>query len=313
MRLTDAMRIRPKLLWHIGSDYIRDHEVTVVLCVSRFVFLQKFFAAFEKLTLPKETCHLLIFLNADNPILKDYLRVSMLRYSSAFASVSVYQAKRHASIELIDHKQQRFDHTKLPVIYAMQRDIMDILKTRRFVMFEDDTLMPSNSIVKLLRILATHKKCAVATGIETSRAMFRHQAVRLGVHIITRNRNRIVARVSLPPHLTGLQHVDACGWYCVASYRNIWKRALIDMLSYVRDVPSFGMDNVHTNNIQIAGYEILADFSLWCRHLQASMGKTIEWGKEHAVPQVDLWIPHFEVYAEGLKIQWQNKFFPKKR
>jgi hypothetical protein len=95
----------------------------------------------------------------------------------------------------------------------------------------------------------------------------------------------------------------------------LWKKALDQMLPMLQehpeDCPRFALDNFHTNNIKLMGYDILADFSLWCRHMQLSVGHIIEWGKEHAIPMVDVYIPRFDSYAQGIPIKWKKEFVPK--
>ena len=72
------------------------------------------------------------------------------------------------------------------------------------------------------------------------------------------------------------------------------------MDKYIGDVPRFAMDVIHTNNIVLAGWDILADFSLWCVHMNSTPKKILFWGKRQCRPQLDLWLPDWQVYAQGV-------------
>ncbi|GAI11374.1 unnamed protein product, partial [marine sediment metagenome] len=96
--------------------------------------------------------------------------------------------------------------------------------------------------------------------------------------------------------------VDACGWYCCAARKDAWKKAFEGMDEWIADVPRFAMDVVHTNNMVRNGWELLADFSLWCVHMNHTPDKILFWGKRQCRPQLDLWLPDWKVYAQGIPL-----------
>ena len=48
---------------------------------------------------------------------------------------------------------------------------------------------------------------------------------------------------------------------------------------------------------------ILADFDVWCSHLQASAGRIIAFSKDQAVQMADIWIPQFNNYAQAVEVK----------
>ena len=56
----------------------------------------------------------------------------------------------------------------------------------------------------------------------------------------------------------------------------------------------------HTNNIKLDGIPVIADFGIWCKHMEGRSDGIIYWGKERAVPMADVWLPKYKTYAQGV-------------
>jgi len=304
------MRRKPglRLIYSEGKPIEHEGDFSLVLCFSRKWCVHNFFVFFNKLRMPIDNCHLIIYDNTDDEQLKKMLIERIMIYKDIFRSLSYWKSYRRpnvvSALDEIWKGQVDITKSKLPVIYQMHLDIVDIIPTQRFIIMEDDTLVPKYAVEKLLKTLDKYPRCGVACAIETGRGTNINRPTRLGVHIIKRQGNRIIERLSLPPNLKGKILVDGCGWYCTASYRDLWKKSLLDMKKYFKDIPRFGMDNLHTNNIKQMGYDIIADFSLWCKHMDLDCGKILFWDKSKAVPMLDVWLPEYKTYAQGVVIKW---------
>lgn len=287
-----------------GKDMKRGF--TLVVCFSRPWCVRNFFAAFNQLKIDMKNCHLLVFDNSDNAILEELLKKRVGQYTDAFYTVRLYKTWRQGGRELVTQENAEWDVGKLPYIYEMHKDFLRLTTTDKFVLLEDDTLPPYKTrpdvVMYMLDQLEKIPNCGIYTAIETGRSSTAYAKTRLGVHYLKRDGNRIVWRLSPNPNLRGIRKVDACGWYCCASFKSVWLEAFEGMDKYIADVPRFAMDVAHTNNVHRLGLEIYADFSLWCVHMNHTPDKILFWGKKQARPQIDLWLPAWDVYAQGVAL-----------
>ena len=67
---------------------------TLVLCFSRRWCVEPFFKAFDKLRIPVEDCHLLIYCNSDSALLERDLLFHAEKYRKVFKSLRLYQSYR---------------------------------------------------------------------------------------------------------------------------------------------------------------------------------------------------------------------------
>lgn len=287
-----------------GKDMKRGF--TIIVCFSRAWCVQNFFAAFNHLFIDMKNCHLLIFDNSDSVVLRDALLKKMDVYKDAFYTARLYKTWRQGGRELVTQENSEWNVGKLPYIYEMHKDFLRLCTTDRFVLLEDDTLPPwkdhPDVVTRMLETLKSHPKAAVVSAIATGRSSVAYAKVRLGIHYLKREGNKVIWRMSPSQHLRGLHKVDAVGWFCCAALKEPWLRAFDGMDGYVEDIPRFAMDVVHTNNIKMLGYDILADFSLWCVHMNHTPNQIIFWGKKQCRPQLDLWLPEWQVYAQGVSL-----------
>jgi len=287
-----------------GKDMKRGF--TLIITFSRAWCIQNFFAAFNHLKIDMKRCHLLVIDNSDLTTVRDGLAEKLDVYKDFFYTTRLYKTWRKGGGELVTMDNAAWDVGKLPYIYEMHLDMMRLCTTDKFVLLEDDTLPPykthPDTVMRLLSHLDKHPRCGIATAIETGRSSVPYAKTRLGVHYIEREGNKITARITPSPHLRGLHHVDACGWYCCASYKKLWLAGFEGMDEYVAGVPRFAMDNIQTNNIKLLGYDIIADFGMWCVHMNHTSDSILFWGKKQAVPMLDVWLPQWSEYAQGVAL-----------
>lgn len=279
---------------------------TLIVTFSRAWCIQNFFAAFNHLKIDMKQCHLLVIDNSDMVNVRDGLVERLNMYKDAFYTTRLYKTWRMGSGELVTRVNAVWDIGALPYIYEMHQDMMRLCTTDKFVLIEDDTLPPykkhPDTVMRLLSMLEKNPRCGIATAIETGRTQVPWAKVQVGIHYIERDGNKLLWRLTAPPHLRGVHQVDSCGWYCCASFKNVWLLGFEGMDEYVAGVPRFAMDVMHTNNIKRAGYDILADFDMWCVHMNHTSEGIIFWGKKQAAPMVDVWLPMWQEYAQGIPL-----------
>lgn len=290
-----------------GKDLTRGF--TLVLAFSRPWCVQNFFAYFHKMYIDMKNCNLLVIDNSDLPFLASKLIEKVDRFAHAFNTVRIYKTWRMGGGENIMQDDQGFNLSKLPYIFELHKDMVKMIETDKFVLLEDDTLAPPNAVTRLLQILEENPKCGIATGLETGRSLIAWSKTRIGVHYVHRPGRKLLWRLSPSPHLRGIHKVDACGHYCCASYKDVWVKGLSMMEEGLEGTPRFALDVTHTNNVKKSGYDILADFDLWCKHMQL-MGKTIYfWERKRARPMLDIWLPYWNVFAQQIILDkpWHKK------
>jgi len=279
-------------------------DITIVITFSRLWCVDLFFKKFYKIKFNKtfnpHRFHLLIYDNTESIDLQRSLLEHLAPINSKFQSITYYKSYRRTGDLRTGEIQTDVMRSKLPFIFAMHLDFVQLIKTDKFVLLEDDTLMPDNCVIKLLTILSKNKRCGVATAIATGRSPYRTTKTRLGVHYIKRRGDFIYTRYTPLPMKKGIVEVDACGWYCCASYTKLWKDGFKGMKKYFKKIPRFALDNFHTNNIKRKGFKILADFSLRCEHMNLSGGRVLYWTIDDAMPMLDEWLPKWNNYAQGV-------------
>ena len=273
---------------------------TIVVCFSRMWCIDEFFKSFDKLILRKRDFHLLIFDNTDDVLLEAALKKATKKYMFGYRTYRYYKSYRQGGHIRMHQGEMNIKLSKIPAIYNMQKDISSLIKTKEFVQLEDDTLYPPRAVKRLLHILRTEPNCGIATACCTGRSRNKMIKMRLGIHWVRTRKNKIIERLGFHPKLKGLQDCQGCGYFCFAAKHDIWKKGFKEFNRYWLKVPRWGSDVAFTNGIYRLGYRIVADFELWCEHMQLNAGQILYWGREDGRVMADIWIPQYNEYAQGI-------------
>lgn len=285
------------------NQYLQNNEITFVGTFSRYNMVKPWFDALEKMQLPRNKIHLLIYDNSQSSLLSIALKDKCSHLKKSFLSVDYYYSGRRGGTTLNGQSNDNFETSKLKPIWEMWKDIKDMIKTEIFFLVEDDTVAPPNAFNVLVEDLLTLENASFVTGIETGRGVLPWQNVRLGVHNMEVVNNKVLKRISLDPNSEGIHKIDGSGVYCFACFTKDYQDAFGTMDEWVDQVPFFAMDNILTYNMKLNGKELYADFSIWCDHLHQSGGQLFPFNKKQAVIMADLWIPEFNSYAQGIEIK----------
>ena len=287
-------------MYEKAKAYMMDHQVDLFVTFSRRAMVKPFFPNLLNIDLPSKNINLFIYNNTEMDLLHKDLQKWAEICKDYFGRVELYKSGRRIGTTLMGMPNEDFEKSKLRPIWEMWLDIKNRISTDIFMIIEDDTLVPRNAFWKLLEDLLTLDKAGFVTGIETGRTAFEWSSVRLGIHKMSVKNNHILKRVSLDPNLEGIHKIDASGVYCFVAYKKAYEKGFVGMEKYVYKTPFFGMDNILTYNIKKEGYELYADFDVWCEHIQMGGSNLISFGKETCEIMADIWIPEFNNYGQGI-------------
>jgi len=283
--------------------------VTLVCTFSRRIFVEPFFKAFGNLKYPNMPIHLLVYDNTEDSLLEKALISKVSALLPFFASVRLFKSYLKGRGNIQGSGNEHFRKSKLFNIWRMWLRLKKMIHTPYMFVLEDDTIYPPNAFQRLLGLVMRNSRVGFATAIETGRFSYPWLPVRLGVHKIKMQGMKVIERCSLSPNLRGLQEIDASGVYCFAAKTEAWLSGFHGYDPIALHVPFFALDNVLTWNMKQHGWRLLADFSLWCSHLEATSGRIIAFSKAQAVEMADIWLPQYKNYAHGVVIK-HGKFAP---
>lgn len=289
---------RGQMLYSQGDEKCLKSDFTLVLCFSRLWCFLRFFESFERMTMDVSKCHLLIFDNSDNTALMDALMDRASSYIGAFKSVRLYKSWRLYQRPLLTKKVISWKDSQNGPILGMHMDVFRLCKTERFVMIEDDTICPTDAVPRLLSLLDDNPKCGMATAIQPMRQSAAYMVSYPAVYYVKRDGDMIVENVALSPYLRGVHKVDGTGWYCFASYKSVFRKATMKLLELDDKTRNHAVDIFHISEIRKLGYDVLADFGLWCGHFMKDGNSDFIWSKKHCKPMLSKWIPEWKCYTK---------------
>ena len=303
--------MKPEYLINNMQAADKKKGVTLVITFSRRIFAPIFFKSFNQMQLPRENIHLLVYDNTEDTLLADVLRNELTGLIPLFRSVRLYKSYLKGKGSIMGSGNEQFKKSKLFNIWAMWKSIFitrgGMIFTPEFFYLEDDTIACPDAYNRLFAQLHKDSKVGMVTGIETGRHAYPWVPVRLGVHYLKMRKFKVLERISLDPNLKGLQKIDASGVYCFAARTKAYKTGFLGYDPCSLKIPFFAMDNVMTWNMKLHGWGLLADFNVWCSHLEASAARIISFSKDQAVPMADIWIEKFNNYASGVEIFKRNQ------
>lgn len=295
---------------------------TIVLTFSRPWCVHPFFRNFEKMEFDRRKCHIIIYNNTNDPFLDKKLLFYAHRYQrvhkqkwgerrvlSSFASVRLFKSFRKYG-GIVFGQEATWDKSKLPTIYAMQKDIVGMITTKTFMQIEDDTLPPAWAVKFLMRKLKSDSKIGIVSGVEPTRSPHLTDKVRVGAYYLKRPGAIIYERISIDPKLRGFQDVDAVGFYCNCVRTEAWKKAYKIMERELERQktaePNWAIDTLWTNNVKRAGYRVIADMNTPCLHMQSVGDRIYHWALDRAVQKLDYYIRKYRTYAQNVDIHYRR-------
>jgi len=286
---------RGEMIFSAGSEQCLQSDFTLIICFSRLWCFQRFFESFENMNINMDRCHLLILDNSDNIALREALRERTEAYSEHFKSVRLSKSWRLYQRPLLTAKVINWKDSQNGPILGMHTDALRLCETERFVMIEDDTLCPVDAVPRLLSLLNDNPNCGMATAIQPMRQSSAFMVTYPGVYYVKREGSKIVETATPSQSLRGVHKVDGSGWYCFASYKDVFYQALRKLMKADDKTRNYAVDVLGVNYIREIGYDVLADFGLWCGHFSMLEGSEFVWKKKHCKPMISKWIPEWQI------------------
>lgn len=264
-----AFKNRPK-----DREYIRkkwklkdvEAETTFVSLIATDNVLDEYFDSVSKIKMPKNKIHYFAFIDSNNEKLIDIVKKKV--EPMGFLSVRIFFTNEE---NLFDSRN--FTKRAMRIARNEKTIIRDMGKYNAMTEFsfitEDDTIIPSSAYEKMIKRMKANKNLVYLTGVETSRGSDAH----IGLAILTEERGEIVHRICPAYQKTGIMKVNSGGWYC-------WfgRPAKIAKVPFrcIEDGRYLGPDALMVFDLNKAGYDTEADWSIQCKHYDPYDKKWIE-------------------------------------
>lgn len=288
----------------------RDH-FTLVFCFYRRWCVVPVFRSLNAMKIPLKKCHLLIYDNSDDEILKKMMLEKMELYSGVFASMRYYKSYRQGCRCIRGMENVPFDDTKLAPIQAMYKELPKHIRTKLFISIEDDGYCPPNTIMELLtsfeKYKKKYKKDVYVSGVEPTRSVDKLFKPILGVYWIQEKNGKIIKKTSARADRYTTIRVHACGHYCFITTKKIWKKGWEYPKSRLKNAKHLSIDVFHTYHLHQNGIPVLANFKIRCQHMHPVLDGIIYWKVSQAKPSFDYYVKEFNAWAPYVKMKEEIK------
>lgn len=221
--------------------------VTIIIPISRPDFLDKLFATLEFMECDRDQTNLLTYVDGDHRL---YTKARNLTMQSKFKErLCLFRSRGTPSVSSVKRRRQR--------IADIHNEIKTNIKECKYIFcIEDDTIPPKNALTQLLKHYSYYPFAGLISGVEIGRWGYNH----IGAWKL--NSLYDVTKVtSLEPGLTGLQKVDAAGFYCFMTRSDLYKKHNFQPFE-----DALGPDVEYSVALRREGLDIYADMDLKCEH-----------------------------------------------
>jgi hypothetical protein len=223
--------------------------VTIILPVSRRNHLRKIFSQLEVTKCNRHEVNILTYVDGDYPL---FVEARNLTVASKFNQrLSIFRNKGIPNVGSIYRRRQRIAdiHNELKEFITKQNDEYVIL-------LEDDTLMPTDGIEKLLSHIRGSVNTALVSGVQIGRWGYSHIGAWKANDIYD------TTQIESIPAGEGLQKVEGTGLYCAVMRKSIYLNHNFEPFGKALG-PDFNLGIQLTRE----GYGVYVDHSLKCDHL----------------------------------------------
>lgn len=220
--------------------------VTIVIPISRKHFLRRLFARLDILECPPDT-NLLCYVDGD---LELYGIARNFVLNSKFKErLCIYRKRGQAGTSSVKTRRQR--------IADVHNEIKGLIKECDYIfIIEDDTIVPTDALTKLLNGYSIHPYAGFISGLELGRWGFTH----IGAWKVDDIYN--IHKIESIKSGSGIEEIDAAGFYCCLvkrdNYINHFFKPFLEILG--PDV-NFGIE------MRRQGLKNYVDHSIHCAHL----------------------------------------------
>lgn len=232
---------------------------TILLLVSRDDFLFKVISSIELLDCDASRTNILCVVDGNEKL---FLKVRNLIQDTKFNNKLTVKYNNLKPI-----KQYDIDYRRKRIADIHKYAQTFINECNQVLLVEDDTIIPKNSLIKLLHIKDSHPSFGMGIGVELSR-----QAKCVGAWKFDDIYNPTLF-YSLDRQKSGIDYIDAGGFYCSLVKFELYRDFDFALFENLGPDISFGLW------ARKSGYENFIDWSIDCRHLYLEKGVEKELNK----------------------------------
>lgn len=222
-------------------------EYSLVCMFSRLWVLKKWFEEFSKLEIDKEKTELIFYTDSLEPDLYKFVTIEAKKLTD-FNGVRVIWGRNGELTYRAKDSRIR--------ICKIHEELKKYIDGNKLIMIEDDTVVPPDGIIKLIRNFNMLENVAFVQGIEVGRRAYRNYG----------SWQEAGATVYTDPPRTGLYEINGGGFYCFITNAKLYKEH--NFLSYQKTIyEPFGPDFYFVNKLTKKGYKAFTNWSIKCRHL----------------------------------------------
>lgn len=223
--------------------------VTIILPVSRPHYLRRIFAQLDMMPCDVNNTNLLVYVDGDMMLFND-TRNYVLQ-SKFIEKLCVYRKKGKPSVNHINSRRER--------IAKIHNEIKEIVGGCDYVfLLEDDTLIPLNTLDKLLKDYSVYPYAGFISGVQVGR----WGMTACGLWKVDNPYNIQHIQSQLPPAVHNIQEIDAAGLYCCLA-----KREHYVTTEFTPFAPILGPDVSFGLALRQRGFKNYVDWSIQTAHL----------------------------------------------
>ena len=230
---------------------------TIILTVSRDDFLTDVISSLELLKCDRTRTNLLCIVDGDARL---YTKVRNLIADTKFNERLTVQYPDKKTVKKFDVIYRRRRITAIHNFAKQQVGMTDYV-----LLTEDDTIVPPNTLERLTDAINIHAGIAFVEGVEVGRWGTPY----VGAWIFN-DIYEPTSVTSLPYKDSGMENIDAGGFYCTLIQANLYKSHVFE--SY----ESLGPDISMGLRLRQQGYQCYVDWGTPCKHLNIKNGGTRE-------------------------------------
>lgn len=227
---------------------------TIILTVSRTDFLAEVLSSIELLDCDTSYTNILCVVDGDNNL---YTKVRNLVQNTKFNERLTVQYPDRKPIKRFDPV---FRRKRIAAIHNWAKQYIGDVNQFVFLT-EDDTIVPRDALLKLRNHIYDTPGCVMAEGVEVGR---------WGIPYVGAWRFDDIYEptsvTSLEYKKSGVEEIDAGGFYCTLMRANIYKEHEFGLYESLGPDISMGLA------LRQAGHLNLVDWSVTCKHLNLTRG-----------------------------------------
>lgn len=234
-------------------------EITIILTVSRFDFLQRVVSSIELQDITARNVGILAIVDGTEEL---YLQTRNLLNETKFAeNLTVMFEGANGVVPRYDINARR---QRIAQIHNQAKQL--ISDTTQYVFtVEDDTILPRGAVKTLLNVAAHKKSIGQVTGVELGRWSVPYVGAWVADDVYEPTQLRSLPNATDYP--TAFENIDACGLYCSLIQASLYKAHNFTSANGLGPDVNLGIE------LRQLGYENFIHWGVHCTHMTTDNGE----------------------------------------